>query len=403
MLHLNNIDLASAKAILKESQHAFFAENENLNVHAYSNAIVRQGFAYAGVWHNEQRLPHTWLHRGFEHEPLVLNGHCDCANPPPSKENMIHEDVVFVGSFNACWGHEITDHLKHFWFYFNEHYQHLKHLKLIYTLIFDKKPTHNFFELLEYLGIHQKQLQCIEKPTQFKTIYVPDECFFYDLNLKCRRYTKEYIEILNKLPTFENQNTPKKIYFSRTQTNCWKDYNELELENFFKNQGFSIFYPEKLNFKEELTLLQNAEVFAATEGSIAHNVVFCKNLKNALILRKCAHFTQYQLTLNSLLPNQTNIVYINCGYSPFADRAPEWWIGPFFMYESNYLRRYFHLKPKFFPLFKFLKLHWKLLKEMPFKKRLSFLDHTFLGWSHPFRAQLKIGTRIKQFKNLFKK
>ena len=65
----------------------------------------------------------------------------------------------------------------------------------------------------------------------------------------CKHYTKEYLNLLNHLP---NLKPPKnlnieKVYFSRTKflnpTKYFgfRDYNEIEVENIFKNQGLTFF------------------------------------------------------------------------------------------------------------------------------------------------------------------
>ena len=320
-------------------------------------------------------------------------------NPPPEKLKFIDEEVVFVGSFYSAWGHAFTDHLKHFWFYFNEHYSHLKHLQFIYVVIdVLAKPYPHFFEMLKMMGIPIEQMQEITSPCQFKRVYVPDECFFCDMHLNhARRYTPEYLQMAARLPTMPAPKNCQKVYFSRTKFVLWKDFNEMTLENYFKKQGFTIIHPEKLHFQEELAILQHCQIFAATDGSIAHNLFFCQNVQTALILRKCRQITSHQITINSLKPD-ANIVYIDASFSPFANRSREWHNGPFFMYESNFLRAYFNEAPKMFPFWQFLKfLKWIYRAYFSF----SYYDHRFLGFTHSFRAKLKIGTKVKQIKNYF--
>ncbi len=203
--------------------------------------------------------------------------------------------------------------------------------------------------------------------------------------MKCLRYTIEYLNLLNQLPQLpapKNLNI-EKVYFSRVAFQLRKDCNEQDVENCFKKQGFTIIYPEKLDFLTALAILQNCKVFAATDGSIAHNLIFCKNKITAIICRKSRNFTGYQITINNL--KEANVFYIDTAFSPFADWNKGWVGGPFFLYETKYLRRYFGLPPKkIFPFWKF------------FKYCLFFVDSQFFVWSHPLRAKLQIGTRLRK-------
>ena len=245
--------------------------------------------------------------------------------------------------------------------------------------------------MLAALGIPREKFYLLQKTTRFKRVFVPDPSFFYDVHLKKLYYTKEFVDLFNHLPQLkapEDLNI-EKIYLSRTAFENKRDCNEKAVENRFKRQGFTIIYPEKLDFLSALAILQNCKVFAATDGSIAHNFLFCKPQTTAIILRKTRHFTEYQLAIHQI--KNAKAIYIDVGFSPFLyarHGKEDWFGGPFFLYETKYLRRFFNLPAKkIFPFFKFLKYF------------LFFVDTQFLVWSHPLRGKLKLGTRIR---SLFK-
>lgn len=354
---------------LKAAAEKHFFAQKNLDVLRVENAVVAPGWA-GGVWlENHQHLPQTWIHwRGEKppkNPPESLRWWLDEAQKtPPAFFEKSDESVVFVGLFSAVWGHEITDHLKHFWFYFDEKFSHLKNLPFVFAMVWENKmPSDNFLQLLNTIGIPKEKLRFIAKPTQFKEIYIPDECFFYDpIECACR-YTQEYINFFDNIKSLSTPKTPtSKIYFSRVafskQKNP-KDFNEEALEEFFLKQGFTIIHPEKLSFLEQIAYLQNAEVFATTDGSIAHNLLFCRNEITAIICRKSHHFAIHQMTINYF--KKAKVFYIDCGFSPRENFKKEWWTGPFFLYESNYLRRFFKLPWQPFPILQFLKFlfAWK--------------------------------------------
>ena len=311
-------------------------------------------------------------------------------NPlPPPESAICDETVVFVGIFASIWGHEITDNLKHFWFLFDEKYAHLKNLPFVFAMLWEKtKTSDNFLCLLERLGIPKEKLRFIAQPTRFKKVFVPEECFFLDPLKNACLYTKEYLYFFKLLKTLAVPNlNVEKIYLSRSKLPRGKDFNEISLENFFKKQGFTIIHPEKNTFLENLAIFQNTQVFAATDGSIAHNLIFCNNGIKAIICRKSRHFTTHQMTINFL--KNADVVYIDTAFSPFADcRKKSWVAGPFFLYESNALRRYFNLPPKKFPIKEFLSAIFLFF--------YSYIDNHYFAWSHPMRAKLQIGTKLRR-------
>lgn len=352
---------------LQKTARKTFLKNLPLRVRAFDNAVIDP---------NRGVLP-----------PF------DAITPPP----QINEAVVFIDTFGACWGHCITDHLRRLWFYFSKEHAALKNLKFIF--IDSQWPRSvltldNFWAMLQTLGIAREKFHLLCKPTRFACVFVPDPCFFYDVHLNHLYYTKEFLDFFNKLPQLKpppNLNI-EKIYLSRTAFKNRRDCNEKDVENCFKNQGFTIIYPEKLDFLTELSILQNCKVFATTDGSIAHNFLFCQPKTTSIICRKTRHATEYQMAIHSF--KNANVFYIDVGFSPFLyarHGKDDWWGGPFFLYETKYLRRFFNLPlKKTFPFLKF------------FKYFLFFIDTKFLVWTHHLRGKLKIGTKIRQLLNKIK-
>ncbi len=383
-LNLDFVHPQDAPGIAQYHAQNFFYSKQ-LSVPVFENAIVS---AHNGVFVHGKTLPYTWISQDDAQK----------ASMPLEIEQTIDEPCVFIGLFTGIWGHEITDHLKHLWFYFDENYAHLKHLKFVYSLMFAPLDAScNYFELLKMLGIEKTQCLRIDCPTEFKTLYVPEECFFHNP----AGYTQEFLNIFQHLPDLPQPQQPApKIYLSRTKLNSWKDFNEIEVENLFKNQGFTILYPEQLSFSAQLRYFQHAQIFAATDGSIAHNLLFCKPNTTALILRKCRFFTGYQIIINQIKQAQT--IYLDASCSPLANRnKTKWAEGIFFLYQSKALRRYFGLKPKMFPVVAFLKAHYAVFRSFNRHELCHFIDHIFLGFTHPLRAKLQLGTRLKKIKSFF--
>ena len=202
------------------------------------------------------------------------------------------------------------------------------------------------------------------------------------MDLNCCRYTPEFLDLFSRLPQLPPPNiNVEKVYFSHAQFPSWRDFNETDIENFFKNQGFTIIYPEKNTFLENLAILQHCTTFAATEGSISHNVIFCEKIETLLILRKMPSLNLYQFTANAILKiknENLNIFYIDAATSSRLAK------NRIFLYETNELRRFFNLPRRHFPFLKFIQfLFW-------------YYDNNFLVKTHPLRAKLKLGTRLRQ-------
>lgn len=387
----NNFDFAHPKdiAFLKQKANNNFWCEKNLTVQEYPNAIVGSGWNEGGVWQeNGEFIQHTY----FNCSPLFA------MQNKPKVLDSINESVVFVGLFTGTWGHEITDHLKHLWLYFDEHYAHLKNLRWVYSCVFGNTQISNYYwTMLKSMGINKK-LERITGATQFKSIFVPDDSIFFDQTKGIYQITPTYFSMIKRIakqPLPENPQHFQKVYFSRVRfesVDKVKDFNEAALENVFKNQGFTIIYPDELDFLTEVQILQHCKVFAATEGSIAHNLLFCQEGTTAIILKKCRQLAIHQMPINAI--QKAKVYFINAGFSPLADYSAFWFGGPFFMYQTKELSRFFHLNYPGFPYFKFcqyiLRFCLYRLRQFWFK-----IDHRYFALTHPLRAQLKIGTKIK--------
>ena len=86
--------------------------------------------------------------------------------------------------------------------------------------------------------------------------------------------------------------------------------------------------------------------FAATEGSISHNAVFCEPGSDVVIVRKCNDVNKYQMAVNEIA--DVNVTYIDAHHSTKVPKdAP--WVGPFYLYINNKLEEYYGFKIFHFP------------------------------------------------------
>jgi len=255
-----------------------------------------------------------------------------------SEKEVENKDVVavYLGLFHPKWGHCITDNIKKLWFLFTPEYEKLKsdNIQLVYTVFDGFQLNGNFLELLSLLGVDLKLLNPIEKATKFKKLYIPDDSFFQ--KGRHRYYTEEFKSLLNRIPKLDGISKYDKVYFTRTAFSG-ADYGEKDVEKFFKKLGYKIIAPEKLSFKEQLSVLSNCNTFASTEGSIAHNSLFLKENSTLIVIRKADYINSYQFPINEL--KNLKVTYIDAHLSIFNHQNQPW-IGPFFMYVNDNMQRF---------------------------------------------------------------
>ena len=115
------------------------------------------------------------------------------------------------------------------------------------------------------------------------------------------------------------------MYFSRTLINDGKDYGENAIEEMFVKEGYTVVHPEMFSFDEQVQMLSTCTHFAATEGSISHNVVFTPRTE-VVIIRKSNYINSYQVFINELA--DVDVTYIDSNYT-LVRTVP--WCGPFFV------------------------------------------------------------------------
>lgn len=252
--------------------------------------------------------------------------------------NIHHTDsvcqgkAIYLGDFLNIWGHCITDNLKKFWFLrTKEGKQYVeKGYKLICTLYNADKITRNFVELLSYLGIDGNNIEVVQYGTAFEELIVPQDSF--DENHKAYKEFVETIDLIrSQIPFVEN--SPEKVYFSRSKLRNGRDYGEKNIETVFSKIGFEIIYPEQLSLEKQLVLLKNCKEFAATEGSVSHVAMFCQDSIKCYIIRKTVSLNGYQFSINSI--RHFDVTYIDAHASLFQIFDNSY--GPFLMYTNDNL------------------------------------------------------------------
>lgn len=137
-------------------------------------------------------------------------------------------------------------------------------------------------EFLELLGVPDEKLLIIRKPTKFKKILVPDQCFYIFGDR-----TKEFITVVDKILENVEAGPYEKVYFSKKKTLRQDMINEDYFEDFFRKHGYKIVVPEEHSMREKISMLKGAKEFATINGTNSIYSIFCSPDVRLIILERC--------------------------------------------------------------------------------------------------------------------
>lgn len=300
------------------------------------------------------------------------------------KYDVRDESVIFLGNFKAQWGHFLVDWIVRLWFMINDN----SDKKIVYI---GDKIEGNYLEFIELLGIDKERLCYVNNPTLFKSILVPEPS-----HVPGKYYTKEYkyiIDIAIKNAKLKGIKTPNysKVYLSRRNIRAnGMEIGEKEIESKFNENGFVSICPEEFSVTEQICILQNVDNIVTTEGTLAHNVLFCKEGIDVTIINKKCSVNPHQFIINQL--KRLNVTYID-SYIAFFDVTPP---GPYVLTVNKNLKDYFidnnlgDIEIQVYSHRQKKKLFcWMILKYLPThkKKGLSTLFNIYLN---PYSNDWKI-------------
>ena len=262
----------------------------------------------------------------------------------PFKASKQIEKAIFLGSMPSVWGHYITDGLSKAWFFDTEECSRL--IKEGYVFLWtglwgDASPNvpEHLARLYELLGVDRKLLIAVNEVTRVEQLCIPDNSLYNTPD--GRLFTDEFTSVVKKLIDSvpeQDRKFPDKIFLSRARfKNSHAEFGENDISRLFKKAGFTIVYPEKLSVEEQIDLYRNAKQFVATEGSVAHNSIFCSAGTEVTIIRKAHYTNDYQYVINQI--GDLDVTYVDSHLSVFTTNQPN--MGPFFLYVDDNLVRLF--------------------------------------------------------------
>lgn len=118
----------------------------------------------------------------------------------------------------------------------------------------------------------------------------------------------------------------RRIYFSRRNSKTKCEFGNIELDTIFERARFQIIYPEEWSLEEQISILNMADVFVATEGSISHNAMFVNPQCKVVILKKYSLLNGYSTLIDNIIPRTP--IYVDSNLSFITQRGIEYQ-GPF--------------------------------------------------------------------------
>lgn len=281
-----------------------------------------------------------------------------------SKAYYRDETAIYVGCIYSVWGHAFLDNFRFLWFLHTEEAKTLisKGAKLVYVCHLNGYMTEHFKELVRLADLDPDKFEQIKSPTQFCEVIVPDASFCYSDNAS---FSKEHVSLIDRIMSkIPNKVANKKVYFSRTrlESTIWREYGEYKIERIFREKGYCILHPETLSLVEQLMVLKNCTHFAATEGSIAHNSIFCHPGTEVTIIRKASYVNDYQLAINEM--KDLNVSYVDAHHSvpPYPNSI---WIGPFYLCITTQMEQYLGYKVFHMPYWSLPSYWWYVVRRKP--------------------------------------
>ena len=327
------------RAIMQDALSTNRCVNRNLSYAEYSNATVLPFLGWLKSFgcvidSHKQIIPEPNHNQWLEDPSLYDMSHVD----------IVHKDVVYLGFMHTCFGHWFTDNIRKIWFLQNEKFMSMERsgkIALVYTIDTNKPLTESQLFFFDLLGINLRDATVVDKPMQFDKVIIPEDAFC-DYEENGRQYTAEMAAFWNEIgreidKSPKNCFFPEKIYFTRTNFSSGKDYGEQVIEDTFSKLGYTIISPEQLPLMCQLQLVRNCNYFAATEGSLTHFALFCKQNTNVIIISKVRAINTHQLCANEYA--NLNVTYVEAHRSTRADAIHPWW-GPFYLCVTPYLEQY---------------------------------------------------------------
>lgn len=192
---------------------------------------------------------------------------------------------------------------------------------VIYTLdesmpLFDGdkmyEPISTFFDAF---NIDRDKLILLDKPMKFSSLRIPvNEVSDHNVpdSLSLER-------VINRMTSFGYKNYPSiadtwnsKIYVTSRNKPNNKNFcrNEIEIENYFLSEGYSILDPYTTPFVQQLAIYDNTQKLIAIENEVILNHIYCRKDRELIVLSKGGDVSYEKKLLALNYEDETKLKYI---------------------------------------------------------------------------------------------
>ena len=199
------------------------------------------------------------------------------------KEYHINETVVYGGVICDHFAHVIAESLSRMWWFLENRDSNYK---FVFISLFPDNDNmiRLFYELLFMLGMKEKNIAVIKKPTRFDSIIIPCQTTFYHSGFREKAMTI-YNTIRDSVPPARYD----KVYLTRTKLPRSGVYNEEYFEDYYRSIGYEVIAPEQLSIREQISIAAGAKSIACVTGTLQHHILFCHDEVNITLLNRSAN------------------------------------------------------------------------------------------------------------------
>lgn len=245
----------------------------------------------------------------------------------------VDEEVVFIGAMPKHYGHFILEGLSRLWFYLEASN---KRYRAVYI---SDEGEDRFLEFMQFFGIAPEDIRKIAKPTRFRTVIVPEQSIrLHDYFHQSYKLTIDRIK-----QTIESVSN-EKVYFSKKERRNDRAIGEESIARVLLKNGYKTYYPELMTLQETVAVLKGAKRFAATSGTNIHNAIFLEDGAVSVCLSRSGHFHPVQIMIDKM--KNLKAIYVD---AYIFGSGVNWSSGPFLLFPTRYVRKYFVSEGMSFP------------------------------------------------------
>lgn len=248
------------------------------------------------------------------------------ASPGVTAEEVeyVDEEVVFIGAMPKHYGHFILEGLSRLWFYLEASN---KRFRAVYI---SDEGEDRFLEFMQFFGIDSENIRKIERPTRFRTVIVPEQ------SIRLHDYFHENYKLtVDRIKEAVEPVRNEKVYFSKMERKNDRAIGEAPLEKVLSQNGYAIYFPERMSLYETIAVLKGAKTFAATSGTNIHNAIFLEDGASSICFNRSAHFHPIQIMIDRM--KRLRPVYVD---TFVFDSGRSWSSGPFLLFPTRRMRAF---------------------------------------------------------------